>query len=225
MLAWIDELDRADRVTAGLLAAARRGSIVAFAIASVSAASAAMRRGRLAVAETEARTAVDLAVQHDLRFYEPFARALLAEALLERGEREQAARTVNGMDFEPMRGTGPYALLLHVRGRLRAEDGDRADAAEDLRECGEIYEQMGYRNPNIMPWRSALALVLPGAEEAHAQAAEELRRARHAGQPRAIGGALRALALLSSKHNRVALLAEAADILSRSHQRLNSPVP
>ena len=75
LLGWIDELDRADRVHQSLLAAAREGSIVAFAIAAVGAASTAMRRGQLAVAEAEGRTATALSVQHDLKFYEPFARA------------------------------------------------------------------------------------------------------------------------------------------------------
>ena len=75
LLGWIDELDRADRVHQSLLAAAREGSIVAFAIAAVCAASTAMRRGQLAVAEAEGRTATALSVQHDLKFYEPFARA------------------------------------------------------------------------------------------------------------------------------------------------------
>jgi DNA-binding CsgD family transcriptional regulator len=220
MLAWIDELDRADRVRQSLLAAARRGSIVAFGIAAVCAASTAMRRGSLAAAEAEARTATDLAAQHDLRFYEPFARALLGEALLERGELGQAATAVDGIDLDQIRGSGPSALLLYVRGRLRAARGDREGGVADLRECGDIYESMGYRNPNILPWRSALALVLPGAQEGRSLVDTELSRARQAGQPRGVGIALRAHALLGPRSERIPLLREAADALSLSPSAL-----
>jgi DNA-binding CsgD family transcriptional regulator len=220
MLAWIDALDRADRVHQGLLAAARRGSIVAFAIAAVCAASTAMRRGSLAVAEAEARTATELAAQHGLRFYEPFARALLGEALLDQGDLSQAAEAVNGMDLDQIRGTGPGALLLYVRGRLRAAQGDRDGAAANLRDCGNTYEAMGYSNPNILPWRSTLALIIPDGQEARALVAEELARARQAGQPRGIGIALRARALLSPRQERLPLLQEAADTLTRSPSAL-----
>jgi len=220
LLSWIDELDRADRVHQSLLAAAREGSIVAFAIAAVCAASTALRRGQLAVAEAEARTATGLSVQHDLKFYEPFARALLGEALLERGDPGQAAAAVDGIDLARIRGSGPSGLLLYVRGRLRAARGDRGGAETDLRECGEIYEAMGYCNPNILPWRSALAAVLPDPAEALALVDTELARARHAGQPRGIGMALRARALLGERGERIPLLREAAETLSRSPSTL-----
>jgi len=203
-----------------LLAAAREGSIVAFAIAAVCAASTALRRGQLAIAEAEGRTATGLSVQHDLKFYEPFARALLGEALLEQGNPEQAATAVDGIDLERIRGSGPSGLLLYVRGRLRAARGDRSGAETDLRECGEIYEAMGYCNPNIMPWRSALAAVLPDPAEAHTLVDTELARARQAGQPRGIGIALRASALLGDRNERIPLLRDAAETLSRSPSML-----
>jgi len=220
LLGWIDELDRADRVHQSLLAAAREGSIVAFAIAAVCAASTALRRGQLAAAEDEGRTATGLSVQHDLKFYEPFARALLGEALLEQGDTGQAAEAVDGIDLEQIRGSGPSGLLLYVRGRLRAARGDRHGATADLRECGEVYEAMGYCNPNIMPWRSALASVLPDAAEARDLVGTELARARQAGQPRGIGIALRASALLGDRDQRIALLRESAETLSRSPSAL-----
>ena len=220
LLGWIDELDRADRVHQSLLAAAREGSIVAFAVAAVCAASTAMRRGQLAAAEAEGRTATALSVQHDLRFYEPFARALLGEALLEQGELDQAAAAVDGIDLEQIRGSGPSGLLLYVRGRLRAARADCDGAASDLRECGEIYEAMGYWNPNILPWRSALASVLPDPAEAQVLVGTELARARQAGQPRGIGIALRASALLGGRDERIPLLREAAETLSRSPSAL-----
>jgi DNA-binding CsgD family transcriptional regulator len=220
LLSWIDELDRSDRVHQSLLAAAREGSIVAFAIAAVCAASTALRRGQLAVAEAEGRTATGLSVQHDLKFYEPFARALLGEAQLERGDPDQAAAAVDGIDLEQIRGSGPSGLLLYVRGRLRAARADRDGAVADLRECGEIYEAMGYGNPNIVPWRSALAAVLPDLAEAHALVDTELARARHAGQPRGIGIALRASALLGDRDQRIPLLREATETLRLSPSAL-----
>jgi DNA-binding CsgD family transcriptional regulator len=220
MLAWIDDLDRADRVRDELLAAARHGSVVASAIAAICAASTAMRRGSLAVAEAEARTAADLAVQYDRPFYEPFARALLGEALLERGDIGQAAAAMDGIDLEHIRGSGPSSLLLHVRGRVRAARGDREGAARDLRRCGEISELLGYVNPNIAPWRSCLAQVVPDPQEAQALVQTELSRARRAGQPRGIGVALRVTALLSHPRERLPLLQEAVETLRRSPSAL-----
>jgi DNA-binding CsgD family transcriptional regulator len=79
---------------------------------------------------------------------------------------------------------------------------------------------MGYSNPNILPWRSTLALIIPDGQEARALVAEELARARQAGQPRGIGIALRARALLSPRQERLPLLQEAADTLTRSPSAL-----
>jgi DNA-binding CsgD family transcriptional regulator len=220
LLGWIDELDRADRVHQSLLAAAREGSIVAFTIAAVCAASTALRRGQLAVAEAEGRTAIGLSVQHDLKFYEPFARALAGEALLERGKLDHAGAAVDSIDLGRIRGSGPSGLLLYVRGRLRAARGDRDGAASDLRECGDIYEAMGYCNPNILPWRSALASVLPDRPDAQVLVDTELDRARRAGQPRGIGIALRASALLGERGQRVPLLREAVSTIRLSPSML-----
>jgi DNA-binding CsgD family transcriptional regulator len=220
MLAWIDDLDRADRVRDRLLAVARHGSVVASAIAAICAASTAMRRGSLAVAEAEARIATELAVGFDRKFYEPFGRALLGEALLERGDIGQAAAVMDGLDPGHIPGSGPSASLLFVRGRVRAARGDREGAAQDLRRCGEISELLGYLNPNITPWRSCLALVVPDPGEAQALVQTELSRARQTGQPRGIGVALRVSALLSHPRARLPLLQEAVETLRRSPSAL-----
>ena len=115
------------------------------------------------------------------------------------------AAAVDGIDLEQIRGSGPSGLLLYVRGRLRAARGDRAGTASDLRECGEIYEAMGYSNPNILPWRSALASVLPGPCRSAVRAAPSWPAPARRGSAR-YRIALRASALLGDRDERIPLL-------------------
>ena len=210
-LTFADELDRADRLLDAMVAdARRRGSVMGYATACAWRAATALRRGQVAMAEAEARSAVELATTHGLYLIAPHAHSFLGEALIEQGEFEQAMAVLEGAELGPMQGTRPEARIRHTRARARLARGDRDGAIADLRAC-QAQESFGFPNPNMLAWRSTLALALPASarEEALTLVAIELELARKVGQPRAIGVALRAEGLLRGGEAQIPLLTEA----------------
>ena len=119
-----------------------------------------------------------------------------------------------------MHGSRPEARFWHTRARVRLARGDSEGAIADLRACQA--QESWFRNPNVLAWRSTLALSLPGSsrEEAHALVEDELNQARKIGQPRAIGVALRARALLCTAEAQISLLTQAITALEASPSRL-----
>jgi DNA-binding CsgD family transcriptional regulator len=221
-LTFIDELDPADRLVDDMVADARkRGSVMGYAAASAWRASIALRRGLIGPAEADARAAIELATAHGLHFIAPHTYSFLGEALIEQGELNEAAKLLENAVLGPMRGTRPEVRFLHTRARARLARGDQQAAIADLRTC-QAQEAFGFRNPNVLAWRSTLALALPeGArDEALALADVELELARKIGQPRALGVALRARGLLSRGDEQIALLTHATAELEASPSRL-----
>jgi DNA-binding CsgD family transcriptional regulator len=221
-LTFIDELDRADRLLDELVADSRkRGSVMGYAAASAWRAAIALRRGLIGQAEADARSAVELVTTHGLYFMAPYAYSFLGEALIELGELEQARVLLEGAELGPMQGTRPEARFLHTRARARAARGDSQGAIADLRAC-QAQESFGFRNPNVLAWRSTLALALPQSsrEEALALVDMELDLARRIGQPRGIGVALRARGLLCEGEEQILLLRQATSVLEACPSRL-----
>jgi DNA-binding CsgD family transcriptional regulator/tetratricopeptide (TPR) repeat protein len=217
-LTFIDELDRADRLVGEMVADSRtRGSVMGYAAASAWRAAIASRRGLVGVAEADARSAVELATEHGLYFIAPLAYSFLGEALIEQGELESAAVTFEHAELGPMRGTRPELRFLHTRARVRLARGDRQAAIADLRPLQPTEQSPGYasRNPNVLAWRSTLALALPASARAEAMtlADQELHLARNIGQPRGIGVALRTRGLLSKGAEQISLLTQAVAAL------------
>jgi DNA-binding CsgD family transcriptional regulator len=208
-LTFIDELDRADCLLEEMVADSRkRGSVMGYATASAWRAAIALRRGLIAPAEADARSAVELATAHGLHFIAPHAYSFLGEALIERGELEQAAGLLAGADLGPMHGSRPEARFLHTRARASLARGDSQAAIADLRACQA--QESWFRNPNVLAWRSTLALALPASarNEALSLLDIELKQARKIGQPRAIGVALRAWGLLCKGEKQISLLTQ-----------------
>jgi DNA-binding CsgD family transcriptional regulator len=221
-LTFIDELDLADRLLDEMVADSRsRGSVMGYATSAAWRAGIALRRGLIGPAEADARTAIELATAHGLHFIVPYAHSFLGEALIELGELAEAEALLERVDLGPMQGTRPEVRFLHTRARARLARGDSQAAITDLRAC-QVEGSPGFRNPNVLAWRSTLALALPetSREEALALADLELELARAIGQPRAVGVALRARGLLSAGDERIALLREAADTLEACPSRL-----
>jgi DNA-binding CsgD family transcriptional regulator len=220
-LTFIDELERADPLLDEMVADSRkRGSVMGYATASAWRAAIALRRGLIAPAEADARSAVELATTHGLHFIAPHAHSFLGEALIERGELEQAAALLEHAELGPMHGTRPEARFLHTRARVRLARGDSQAAITDLRACQA--QESWFRNPNVLAWRSTLALALPASarEEALALVDIDLKQARKIGQPRAIGVALRTRALLCKADEQIALLRQAITALEACPSRL-----
>ncbi len=100
----------------------------------------------------------------------------------------------------------------------------RSDPAglADLHEVASRAARAEYLNPAGLCWRSrtALAMRASDVEAARRLAADEVRRARAFGAPRALGVALRAQALVDEPERRIAGLEEACVVLATSRARL-----
>ena len=153
----------------------------------------AARRGDLAAAEADLRTAMEVSVQNEMPMLFVTMAMFLQDAVLERPSLDDVVALVEstrlGADFLS---TFTGALLLQTRGRLRLARGEHQGAAADLRACGEVLVPLG-GGPPIFFWRSELARALPAVhrEEAVALVTEDLTLAEATGLARAHGIALR----------------------------------
>ena len=221
-LTFTDELDRADRLIHQMFEDShRRGSVMGYATASAWRSAIALRRGMIPQAVADAEAAVELITAHGLYFIAPHAYSFLGEALIEQGELDQAAALLEDAQLGPMQGTRPEARFWHTRGRARLARGDNEMALADLRAC-QGQEAFGFRNPNMLAWRSTLALALPASarQEALALVDLELGLANKIGQPRGIGVALRIRGLLSKWETQISDLSESVSVLETCPSRL-----
>lgn len=213
-----DELDRAlaacDQVDR---AGNRAGSFVGLLTSACFRGGVHARRGELADAEAVIRPRIAMAAESGMGMWAITAYWLLAEAIVERPSLEDLARDIESLQLEPgFMATLSGAMLLEVRGRLRRQRGDRTGAVTDLRACGETAAVVA-PSPCFSPWRSELALALPGAadEEACVLIEEELALARATGLGRPEGIALRAAGMRCGEADRIGLLRESVSVLQR----------
>ena len=220
-----DSLDLArDQLDAMLADAQARGSIPAEAFVTAHRAWASFRRGSLARAEADARTGLELLMEHDIALGREFALAGLIAALIERGGLDEADLALRVGDYE---GGIPAGMarnsLLEARGMLRLAQGRARDAVWDLSEFGKNDELFGAASPLASRWRSRAALAhlsLGDADAARHLAGEDLTRARRWGAASGIGIALHALGLVEGGDVGVERLTEAANILESSPARV-----
>jgi DNA-binding CsgD family transcriptional regulator len=214
-LTWADRFDAAAAAFEEALRDARgRGSAPAVALISCWRSPLALRRGAVADAEEDARTALEVMGPAAWGPSIALPLAFLADALIERGEPDEAWKALEEHDLlDELPDTWRANLLLGSRARLRAVRDDTRKAIADLRTTGERLEAWGIRNPAVFPWRSELADALGPGDEAAALVAEELECARAWGAPRAIARALRAQAAAIGD---VAPLEEALEVLEDS---------
>ena len=220
-----EALDVASECLEHMLAEARaEASIPALAFATEFRGWVSLRRGALADAEDDARTALELLTTMDIQLGRAFALALLIEALLDEGEVEEAERALGagglGDDIPPGLATND---LLEARGLLRLAQGKAGDGLEDLIEFGRRDELWGGASPLASRWRSRASLALAAAgdgEQARRLAFDDLERARRWGAPSGIGVALRAVGLVEGGSASVDRLQEAVELLARSPARL-----
>jgi DNA-binding CsgD family transcriptional regulator len=192
-----DEFDQAQGLLDRMLAEARTtGNIRAASMALCWRSHLAYRRGALVDAEADSREALDIASARGWEIPMGGTRGALAEALRERGNLEAAERALAGP--EPVRRTFPWCYFQHSRGRLRAALGDVEGGLREVLECGRHLSAWGPAGSADVPWRSTAAelhLALGQGEDAQRLATEELKLARSFGAPRALGVALRAVAV------------------------------
>ena len=175
------ELGYAADLDGKLLASAQSsGSLIAFLVAIGHRGWIEARHGRLAVAEGEFRAVLEPAREHQLNFFLPSLLWFATEVMVERPEAADLAAAAESVPLGPMAEVASGALLMDARGRVRHAAGDTAGGITDLRQAGEVFRVLQFRNPNAFSWRSALALML-GADdhdEALSLVMEELEDAR-----------------------------------------------
>ena len=178
--------------------AVQRGSLRLQAAAAWYAADLALRRGQLAEAEDEARSALCL-VDEDVSVLTGGAAAVLVCVLAERGAFDEAREVLRERGLEgPMEGVPWQSAVIHARARLWLAEGDYERALAEALVSGALREEGGRPNPTWTPWRSTAALALAHLgrrDEAVAMAEAELAPAERFGAPAPIVGALHARAV------------------------------
>jgi tetratricopeptide (TPR) repeat protein len=178
------------------------------------------RRGAVAQAEADARTAFELLTAHGIELGVRFALALLIEALIEAGEVEAAQRALSSSGLgEGIPPGMPNNDLLKARGALRIAQGLTDQGVDDLIEFGRRDELWGGANPIASRWRSQASLALAAAGDsrrAHSMASDDLERARRWGAASGVGVALRAVALVEGGTKSVTRLRDAVEVLGGS---------
>ena len=220
-LIWCERTGDAVRVATDLIEqAGRRGSLFGLVSGSTQRGLARLRRGELAEAEADLLVADRLATEHGMLAARPFAIAVLAQVMVELGRAGELRSQLEAIPEGLV--TSAQITLRHARGVVRLADGDHAGGVEDLRAVGLDMERLGASSAGVIPWRSPLAEALAEQEpvEARALAEEELRRARASGLGSAEGMALRALALIETGDERIALLEQATAALEPTDARL-----
>jgi DNA-binding CsgD family transcriptional regulator len=224
-LTLTDALDAAQRGTDEILTHAReRGAALTVVAIARLRALIGVRRGDLVAAEADAQAAIELAP--DLLGAEFLVLAVSAAVLagLDRDETPDSLRRLierAGVRYDDE--FVPSSQLRYASGVLRAAAGNHEAAIDELRGCALYSPTFGGENPAVLAWRSAAALSLAELgrhDEARSLAADEVRRARSFGAPRAIGIALRAQALVGPPAERPKRLAEALAVLKPSPARL-----
>ena len=215
-LIWVEEFDHAARLFDDALEAGRRqGSLTLSLIGHGLRSQLCLRRGAVADAEADARIVHGLCPGVGSL---PFARAHLADALIERGQWDEASRVLE--DPEPGEHAEDNPFYLDSRGRLRLAQEDATGAVDDFLDCGLALTRRGGADvPSMFPWRSqaALALLQLGEEHrAHELANEELGLARKSGIASSVGGALITIGLIEGGEDGVRRLHDAVDFLQAS---------
>ncbi|MEV6646555.1 AAA family ATPase [Amycolatopsis sp. NPDC051371] len=164
----------------------------------------AERAERHLAAGTLDEAAADLAGAHELvppRHWHPTLRARVvateARVHLQAGRADLARRALERDVIEPGPGLGS-AFLLYAQGAVLLGEDRPRPALAPLRECGRRLSARGWENPEVLPWRSAVAKCLVAAGEREAARlllGEELAAATAWGTRAAVGGAHLAAAL------------------------------
>jgi DNA-binding CsgD family transcriptional regulator len=222
-LRWADQLDKAERLLEGAIAAAhRRGSTLLFGLALTWRAEVQLRRGRLRDAEADARAALEAGLEEPWNF----ARGLhpLLKCLVAQGRTEEAGQLLQAeLGDGELDDVLPMVMVLLARAQVRGARGDHAGALADLEAA--LARRRRLAEPGAS-WIEDLLMgavshhALGDAEAARSLADDALRLARSWGTPGALGEVLRVRGRLTDGSDRLELLAEAVKQLERSPARL-----
>jgi DNA-binding CsgD family transcriptional regulator len=218
-----DAFEPLDACLTQMLELARaRGAVPTVAYATAWRAIYNLRRGAVALAADDARSALELLTEHGIELGRDNARALLANALLDCGDLDGAERAFGDIDAPVLLGV-TRNFVLRARSLLHFARGRTQAGIDDLRAFVEHDESQGGANPYSFRWRSEVALglaALGDRDGARALAAEDLEIARRWGTPCGIGIATRTAALLADGEDRISGLHEAVAVLAPSGAEL-----
>lgn len=222
-LVYADEFEAAAAFGEAIVAEARAsGSFFGSVAPTCIMALAKLWRGAILEAEADAGAALQ-AAEVAAPSVVPMAGAFLIDALIERGELDEAATVLERCGGEDIGQGLPHLFLLDSRGRLRLAAGDTGRGLADLLKLSRRAERWRTSNPGWLAYRSSAALALAQlgeSAEARRLAREELELARDWGAPRATGIALRAMGLVEGGEAGIELLREAVSTLAPSPARL-----
>jgi DNA-binding CsgD family transcriptional regulator len=218
-LAWHGGWDEARRANQRYLDWAReQGRLHSASIALSFMSTASRVSGRLAEAEAEARSALEIATGVvSFPHYALTARTNLLAALIARGDLEEANRLASKVDLSAgIRMALSAPVPLEVRGYLRLAEGDLEGGVEDLLTLGEELEELGALNPAFFPWRQEAVPALAALDRS-AEAKELIEvgeeRARRIGAPHITGPVLRSRAMLEPRKRQIETLRESVAAL------------
>jgi DNA-binding CsgD family transcriptional regulator len=181
--------------------------------------------GSVADAEADALDATEAFARWGARALEPVS--MLIQAQVERGSEPEAQQWLDRVAPQELPALWDAAVLLCARARLRLAQGRAQEAANDALDAGRVLAPYATRGvhvaPTLVPWRSTAAIALAAQErleEARELASEELELARRLGARRAIGVALRAMALAQTGQHRLGAANESVSVLAASPARL-----
>jgi DNA-binding CsgD family transcriptional regulator len=175
------------------------------------------RRGMIADAAADARTAVEIARAHGFLLVMPLTIAWITQALIERGDLAEAERelALSGMAVQvPDHLT--FTPILLCRAMVQLGQGNPGRALEDLAEIGRRETRS---ETNYFSWDSDAAVVrasLGERDEAERLAERGLERAQRWGTAGRLGHATRSLGLVTGGDAGIARLREAAQLLEES---------
>jgi DNA-binding CsgD family transcriptional regulator len=213
--------EEVELLDAAVAASEARGAVIARSVALHFRGMAELERGRLDAALTDSERALDIhRFGWDPAAWSSRTLTFVHVARDDLGAAAEALAIGEGADVGPPE----RLLLLEARAALRLAEGrpeeGLADALESNRLAREVF---GVKNARL--FRAATQVPFAAAacgrfELARERAAETLELARAAESPRALGEALRAAGAAAPAEERVALLAEAVEVLEASPARL-----
>jgi DNA-binding CsgD family transcriptional regulator len=220
VLGIADRIEPAKSATdAALHDAQTRGSLLAFALASVNRSFLHYWLGALADAEADASNALR-ALPWDQWLTQPIAVALYVTVLVEKGDLATASALLQDHNFDDrLPETAVFQFVLHSRGKLRLAQGDGLGAIADFREL-ERRMNDGHLTLLGLTEISLARLRIGEQEQARADAERSLALARAWGTRSAIGVALRAAGLVEGGETGLDLLREATATLEASPAQL-----
>lgn len=214
-----DRFTEAQAIFDEALADARiRGSVSAFAVASIFRGYLEIFTGQLAEAESDLQNGLEASERHGLITGVAYALAFLADAQMQRGDLDGATATLAKLAALP-EAARDHWYYYDARGRLRHLQGRYREALAEYDVTRRQFEAVGGKNPALVAWRSQAALAhlqLGDATAARELAAEEVDVAREWGAPRALAKALRVRGMVEAGTGALPFLYEAVETIDGS---------